>query len=106
MDMLRLSASVLAIGLLASAILAAPATATTGPGCYRITGVPAWDVLNVRNRPSARASIVMALSSDTYTIISGQGACRSGWCPVAVSDEAGTKRGWIKGLYLAPSECP
>ncbi len=104
--MYRLVASTLAIGILASAILAAPATATTGPGCYRIAGVPAWDVLNVRKRPSARAPIVMALSSNTYAIISGKGACRSGWCPVAVSDEVGTKRGWIKGRYLTPSDCP
>ena len=99
-------AIILGVGLLAGAILAAPGTATTGPGCYRVVNLPAWDVLNVRQGPSARSSIVMAISSDTYAIIAGRGVCRSGWCPVAVSDESGTRRGWIKGRYLAPSECP
>jgi hypothetical protein len=94
--------------LCTAAVIAAatPAGATTGPGCYRVVNVPTWDVLNVRKRPSPSSAIVTALSSETYAIISGRGACGSGWCPVAVSDENGTKRGWIKGKYLAPSECP
>lgn len=104
--MLRFASSALVTAVLASAILSAPAGATTGPGCYRITGVPAWDVLNVRKWPSARSAIVTALSSETYAIISGRGACRKGWCPVNVTGESNTKRGWIRGRYLAPSECP
>jgi hypothetical protein len=83
-----------------------PASATTGPGCYRVVNVPSWDVLNVRKWPSPRSAIVMALSSETYAIISARGACRAGWCPVNVTSEFGTKRGWIKARYLTSSECP
>jgi hypothetical protein len=106
--MLRHIASTAALLVAVTAALwaAAPASATTGPGCYRPVNVPAWDVLNVRKGPSARSAIVLALSAETYAIISSRGACRSGWCPVNVSDEHGTKRGWIKARYLAPSECP
>ncbi len=92
--------------LVASLLATPPAGATTGPGCYRVIRVPAWDVLNVRKWPSPRSGIVTALSSSTYSIISGRGACRRGWCPVNVTGESNTKRGWIKARYLARSECP
>jgi hypothetical protein len=105
-SMLRLAAPTVALLLAAALQTAAPAAATTGAGCYRPTNVPAWDVLNVRQRPTARSAIVMALSSETYAIIAGRGRCLKGWCPVSVSDERGTKRGWIKARYLASSECP
>ena len=94
------------IAAVLASLLAAPAAATTGPGCYRVVNVPASDVLNVRKWPSPRSAIVMALSSETYAIVSGRAVCRSGWCPVSVSDEHGTSRGWINRRYLAPSECP
>ncbi|MEZ5923708.1 MAG: hypothetical protein R3D57_04920 [Hyphomicrobiaceae bacterium] len=96
------AAALLVVGLMP----ASPATATTGPGCYRIVDVPEWDVLNVRKWGSARAPIVLALSPKTYGIISSRGACKSGWCPVNVTDGDGTRRGWIKGKFLAPNECP
>ncbi len=99
------SIAVLAI-LALSAVVSAPAQATSGPGCNRVVKVPAWDVLNVRKWPSARSAIVTALSSETHKIISGRGACRKGWCPVNATGESNTKRGWIKAKYLAPSDCP
>ena len=104
--MTRLVVAASAAALFLSSVLAMPAAATTGPGCYRVSNVPAWDVLNVRKWPSARSAIVAALSSETYAIISGRGACRNGWCPVSVTGETATKRGWIKGRYLARSDCP
>lgn len=105
--MFRFVPSIAALAILTlSAVLSAPAHATTGPGCYWVVNVPSWDVLNVRKWPSHRSAIVMALSSKTYMIVSGRGACRKGWCPVNVTNELGTKRGWIKAKYLAPSDCP
>lgn len=104
--MLRHTASVAAAILVASLLASAPAHATTGPGCYRVVNVPYWDVLNVRKWPSHRSAIVMALSNKTHMIVSGRGTCRKGWCPVNVTNEFGTKRGWIKGKFLAPSDCP
>ncbi len=105
--MLRFGPSVAALAMLTISLpVSAPAHATTGPGCYRVVNVPSWDVLNVRKWPSHRSAIVMALSSETSIIVSGRAACRKGWCPVNVTNEFGTKQGWIKAKYLAPGDCP
>lgn len=99
-----------ALGLLATAL---PAQATSGPGCYQVVNVQSWDVLNVRSRASATASIVEMLRPGNHGIIAGDGPCTpshrplpSRWCRITHYDGDRVVSGWAKRRYLAPSDCP
>lgn len=95
------------------AAMAAPAVATTGPGCLRVVNVASWDVLNIRARPSASSRIVAAVDPDGYGVLALRGTCvpksvswGSRWCPVSYSDGDGTRRGWVKARFVRDAECP
>lgn len=67
---------------------------------FRVTGVSANDVLNVRRRPSAQSAIVGALSNGTRVRNLG---CRSEgnsrWCRIRMLDDMGSE-GWVNARYL------
>lgn len=112
----RLSKDCVLFLLLAAAALAAaamPASATSGPGCYRVINVESWDVLNLRAAPSAQSRIVDRLPPESHGIIAGTGACvpasaapASRWCPVTVYDGDRITKGFAKRRYLRDSDCP
>ncbi len=100
-----------AIVLLAA--MAAPALATSGPGCLRIVNVASWDTLNLRARPSASSRVVQAIDPQNYGVLRLNGTCRprnvawgSRWCPVTHFDGDGSRRGWVKARFVRDSECP
>lgn len=95
----------LLMGILAT-FSSPPAAAATSSGCFQMTGVVAGDKLNLRAQPNAGARIVLALAPGDAAVIASLGACRSGWCKVAVSTGDGTMRGWIKRRLLKKSGCP
>lgn len=106
--------------LAGASMLAAPVHATTGDGCWAVTGVPSGDVLNVRAERSARSRIVHRLSPDAPAIVSGgwdvldaEARCLprsrpldARWCPVSIYTGDGSHRGFAKRRYLRPVECP
>lgn len=94
-------------------MFAAPAHATTGPGCLVVVNVAVGDVLNVRVKPSAQSSIVDVLPPGRHGIIHLDGDCRpkslpwpSRWCPVTVYDGGDVVKGWVKARVVRNSECP
>lgn len=102
-----------ACAVLAAGALAAPAAATTGPGCLRVVNVASWDVLNMRARPSASSRVVAAIDPDGFGVLALRGTCvprsvawGSRWCPVAYSDDRGTRKGWVKARFVRDAECP
>lgn len=101
---LRLRAATL-IGLIGVGLFAAPAMATTGPGCFQPKSISAGDVLNVRSRPSARSSIVTTIPPGGGPIIARRGKCGS-WCSVSIYDGDNVYNGWIKRKFLRDSQCP
>ena len=89
------------------------AKATTGDGCFTVTNVPSWDVLNVRARPSVRSAIVDELHPIDHGIISTRGRCKpkhrywkNRWCPIRHTTADRTTQGWVKRKYLQPAQCP
>lgn len=64
---------------------------------YRVTGVLADDVLNIRSQPSSEAAIVGTLSNTARGIVISEG-CTSEWCRVV----SGGKPGWVNRYYLTP----
>lgn len=95
------------------AISAPPASATSGPGCYQVTNVESWDVLNMRARASASSRVVEMLRPGNHGIIAGSGPCTptnvslgSRWCRVTHYDGDRVVSGWAKRRYLKPSDCP
>ncbi len=94
-------------GLLALALLAAPAAAEVFPGLARVTGVAADDVLNIRAEPSARAAILATLAPGTEGIevldISGDGK----WALVPLPEGSGwVARRFLQAMPLDPSSLP
>ncbi len=99
--------------LIAAAGFSLPASATSGPGCFRVVGVESWDVLNLRRLPSANSAIVARIPPANHGIIALEGRCLpldrppgSRWCQVAYYDGDFTAHGFLKRRYLAESDCP
>ncbi len=82
-------------GIALAVLLAAPAGAETLPALFRVTGVAAGDVLNIRAEPSAGAAILGSLPPDAagVEVVAEQG----GWGLVS----AGEGAGWVKLSFLA-----
>ncbi len=91
-------------GLLALALLAAlPALAQEPPReSWRVTGVAADDVLNIRETPDLEAPILGRIPPDARRIRGfGCEAAEPGgqeWCRVKYGDAVG----WVRGRYLRP----
>jgi N-acetylmuramoyl-L-alanine amidase len=68
-----------------------PREATT----YRVTGVAAEDVLNIRSGPAADRERVGSIPPNGRAVRI-VGACRENWCPI----EYGGVRGWVNRGYL------
>jgi len=63
---------------------------------FRVAGVEAYDVLNIRRGPSTNNAVVGAIPPNGrgVTIV---GACVGYWCPINHRDT----RGWVNRIYLA-----
>jgi hypothetical protein len=92
---------------------AAPAFATSGPGCLVVVNVAHNDALNMRSRPSANARIVDILVPRRHGIIHLDAPCKPSsvswanrWCPVTHYDGDGVTRGWVKARFVRDSDCP
>lgn len=90
-----------------------PAGATSGWGCFQVINVRSDDSLKMRAKPTASSAVVDRLASRGHGIIAEDGACKPGgsppsrqWCPVKHFNGDRTTRGWVRMIYLAPSECP
>ena len=110
--------------------LTAPAFATSGWGCFRVVGVEASDVLNMRYGPSASTAIVGTIDPQNHGIIAlndrgglldtlSQAAAAedarcvpasrplaSRWCSVTHFTGSGTSIGWVSRRFLDRLECP
>ncbi len=92
---------------------AAPAGATSGPGCFQVVNVPNWDVLNIRALTSASSAIVGRIPPQGHGIISQEGRCLplnrampERWCQIGYYDGDLTVYGFVKRRFVRPSECP
>ncbi len=92
---------------------AAPAFATSGPGCLVVVNVASWDALNMRGAPAASAAIVDVLVPGRHGIIHLDASCKplsaawgSRWCPVTHYNGDRTTKGWVKARYVRDSDCP
>ncbi|MDM7255952.1 MAG: SH3 domain-containing protein [Paracoccus sp. (in: a-proteobacteria)] len=84
--------------ILSLALLAAPAHATPEyqfPGLFDVTGVAAADVLNLRDRPDARAEIIGSLAPDARNI--EVVAQADGWARVNLTEASG----WVSMRFLS-----
>ena len=106
----RLSALLAALVVVAAA---APAWATSGPGCLVVIGVAPDDPLNLRAKPDAGAPVVDVLPLGRHGILHQDGPCvprsaapGSRWCPVTHYNGDRTTHGWLKARYVRPSDCP
>ncbi len=95
------------------AFAALPASATSGPGCFRVGNLPDEEPLMLRAGPSVGAEIVGKMFIGKHGIIAENGACRpfavrasKQWCPVKVFDGDKVESGWARLAYLLPSHCP
>lgn len=82
----------------ASSTTPPPATAQSNrnPISYRVVGVTAGDVLNIRRVPDAESAVVATIPP-TGNRIRLTGYCRREWCPVS----HGRNEGWVNRQYLA-----
>jgi hypothetical protein len=103
------------IGVVCFALVTAvaPAQATTGWGCFRVVNVTAGDTLNMRAKASTSAAVVDRLVPGKHGVLAEAGACTPGnaapskqWCPVKHYSGNGTTTGWVRLIYLSPSQCP
>lgn len=99
-----------ALSLLA---FAAPAGATSGPGCLYVHNVGPGDALNMRARPSADSRVVDVLVPRRHGIIHLDGKCRpldipwgNRWCPVTHYDGDDVTKGWVKARFVRDIDCP
>lgn len=104
------AAAALAFG---AGLLAAPASATSGPGCFRVVNVESWDALNVRALPSASERILARIPPEGHGIIAQEARCLpldrplpQRWCQIGYYDGDLTVYGFVKRRYLQPSDCP
>ncbi len=89
------------------------ALATSGPGCFRIIGVAANDVLNLRIQPSSSAPLSGNMHPKRHGIIALSGTCQpaSGpkskqWCKITHYVDTGTTVGWASRRFLQDVDCP
>lgn len=101
------------LAFVAALAAAAPAWATSGPGCFRVVNVPSWDALNIRALPSADEAIVGRIPPEGHGIIAQEGRCLplslplpSRWCQIGYYDGDQTVYGFIKRRFVRPSDCP
>jgi len=114
------------------ALTAAPASATSGFGCYRVNVGPS-DPLAIRARPDDGAPAVGRAHWDDQPIIALDGVPRgeavqpslfdvhrtelrrctpsslplgARWCPVSFFDGHGRVSGWLKRRFVDHGECP
>lgn len=78
--------------------LAAPLAAQELPGLFRVVGVAADDVLNIRAAPSADAAIIGALAPDRRGVEVTSTARDGRWGQVLADDRSG----WVAMRFLAP----
>ena len=74
-----------------------------GPDFWEVIELAPGDALNLRSKPSAKASVVVGLLSGTVLRNHGckmQGGRR--WCQVSMRDDP-SRRGWVAGRYLRES---
>jgi hypothetical protein len=109
----RLPAALAVLATLFAIAQAAPALATSGPGCLVVVNVAWGDVLNIRARASASSPIVGALVPDRHGIIHLDAACvplsipwGDRWCPVTHYNGDQTTKGWVKARFVRDSDCP
>ncbi|MBZ8133135.1 hypothetical protein [Afifella sp. IM 167] len=93
--------------------LAAPAHATSGPGCLVVVNVASSDPLNMRAGPSAAAGIVDILVPGRHGIVHLDAPCAPAsrpwaqrWCPVTHYDGDRVRSGFVKARYVRDSDCP
>lgn len=111
---MKIAFSALGAALLAVlSFSAAPAQATSGPGCLRVVNVGPGDALNMRARASASSRIVDRLYPESHGIIHLDARCvplsiawGSRWCPVTHYDGDRTTKGWIKARFVRDVDCP
>jgi len=108
-----LSLAPLALAALLLAGTAAPAGATSGPGCLRVVNVAEGDVLNMRAGASARSAIVDRLPPGRHGIIALRGPCipksrpwGQRWCPVTHYNGNAVIDGYVKARYVRDNDCP
>lgn len=102
-----------ALALALLPVLAAPALATSGPGCLVVVNVAQDDGLNLRSRPSAGSDIVDVLVPGQHGIIHLDAPCEpphrawaSRWCPVTHYNGDDVTKGWVKARFVRDSDCP
>jgi hypothetical protein len=74
-----------------------------GPDFWEVIELVPGDALNLRSKPSAKASVVVGLRSRIVLRNHGckiQGGQR--WCQVSLRDDP-SRRGWVAGRYLRES---
>lgn len=86
----------LVFGATAWALFSGPVTAQPAAERYRVVGVSAEDVLNIRTGPSARYPVAGAMPHDARGI-RGLGSCVQGWCHIRY----GSVMGWSSARFLA-----
>jgi hypothetical protein len=92
---------------------AAPALATSGPGCLVVVNVASNDTLNLRAKASAFSAIVDRLVPGQHGIIHLDASCvpesrpwGSRWCPVTHYNGDSVTKGWVKARFVRDSDCP
>ena len=119
--MLRHALAAAAFAVVVLAASAIPASAEFFG--WQVTGVPAWDVLNVRAFPSAQSQILVGYPNGTALSLTGKctnglnldtingwpkgkqvQAVRYRWCEAWLDPEGnGNYRpGWVYGKFIAP----
>lgn len=68
---------------------------------FRVAGVEAYDVLNIRSGPSTDHSVIGAIPPDGRGVII-VGACVTYWCPINHRNISG----WVNRIYLAEEMPP
>ncbi|RAH99403.1 hypothetical protein DLJ53_23030 [Acuticoccus sediminis] len=120
------AAIVLALG---GAVIASPAAATSGWGCYRPNVGPS-DPLNVRASPTSSSAVVTAVdwngeyiialdapnlaNADLFQVHQAEfSVCTPSnlplgarWCPVKLFGGDTTLAGWLKRRFVDHNECP
>lgn len=92
---------------------AAPAFATSGPGCLVVVNVAKNDALNMRARPSASSRIVDVLVPGHHGIIHLDATCKplsvswgNRWCLVSHYNGDRVTKGYVKARFVRDSDCP
>jgi uncharacterized protein YraI len=75
------------------------------PGFWQVTGVPANEVLLVRNGPTPQAPVVYVYPPHA-TCIAFLGGCRKPFCQVQFPSKDGPQSGWVDARFLSPSDEP